>query len=50
MEPRLYVAGDFPKSRTALANLQRLCESYLNGNDHIGVVASGSPMRIRSSP
>lgn len=35
---RLYVAGDSPKSRTALANLQRLCESYLDGKYHIEVV------------
>jgi len=35
---RLYVAGDSPKSKTALANLQRLCESHLEGNYHIEVV------------
>jgi circadian clock protein KaiB len=35
---RLYVAGDSPKSKTALANLQRLCESHLDGNYHIEVV------------
>jgi circadian clock protein KaiB len=28
---RLYVAGDSPKSRTALANLRRLCELHLGG-------------------
>lgn len=26
---RLYIAGDSPKSRTALANLERLCDSHL---------------------
>jgi circadian clock protein KaiB len=35
---RLYIAGDSPKSKTALANLQRLCESYLDGKYHIEVV------------
>ena len=28
---RLYIAGDSPKSRTALANLQHLCDTYLDG-------------------
>jgi circadian clock protein KaiB len=31
---RLYVAGDTPKSRTALANLQRLCEAHLAGKKY----------------
>jgi circadian clock protein KaiB len=35
---RLYVAGDSPKSKTALANLQGLCERYLKGKYHIEVV------------
>jgi circadian clock protein KaiB len=35
---RLYVAGDSPKSRTALANLQRLCEQHLHGNYEIEVI------------
>lgn len=35
---RLYIAGDSPKSKTALANLRRLCESYLDGKYHIEVV------------
>jgi len=35
---RLYVAGDSPKSRTALANLQRLCETHLEGKYQIEVV------------
>lgn len=28
---RLYVAGDSPKSRAAISNLQRLCEAHLAG-------------------
>lgn len=35
---RLYVAGQTPKSITALANLKRLCESHLAGRYHIEVV------------
>jgi circadian clock protein KaiB len=35
---RLYVAGQTPKSITALANLQRLCELHLAGRYHIEVV------------
>ena len=35
---RLYVAGQTPKSLTALANLQRLCEEHLAGRYHIEVV------------
>jgi len=35
---RLYVAGQTPKSITALANLQRLCEDNLAGRYHIEVV------------
>ena len=35
---RLYVAGDSPKSKTALGNLQRLCERYLKGKYQIEVV------------
>lgn len=35
---RLYVAGDSPKSKTALDNLRRLCDSYLEGNYRIEVV------------
>ena len=31
---RLYIAGDTPKSRTALANLQRLCEAHLAGKKY----------------
>jgi circadian clock protein KaiB len=35
---RLYVAGDSPRSRTALANLKRLCEEQLAGNYDIEVI------------
>jgi len=35
---RLYVAGQTPKSVTAFANLQRLCEEYLAGVFEIEVI------------
>jgi circadian clock protein KaiB len=35
---RLYVAGQTPKSITALANLKRLCESHLAGRYRLEVV------------
>lgn len=35
---RLYVAGQTPKSITALANLKRLCESHLTGRYRIEIV------------
>jgi circadian clock protein KaiB len=35
---RLYVAGDSPKSKTALANLTRLCEAHLAGKYQIEVI------------
>jgi circadian clock protein KaiB len=35
---RLYVAGQTPKSITALANLKRLCESHLAGRYSIEVI------------
>lgn len=35
---RLYVAGDTPKSRTALSNLQRLCDTHLKGKYKIEVI------------
>ncbi|HEV8356758.1 MAG TPA: circadian clock KaiB family protein [Gemmatimonadales bacterium] len=35
---RLYVAGQTPKSVTALANLKRLCKSHLAGRYRIEVV------------
>lgn len=35
---RLYVAGDSPRSRTALANLRKLCETQLKDNYDIEVI------------
>ena len=35
---RLYVAGDSPKSRAAIANLHKLCEDHLNARYRIEVV------------
>lgn len=35
---RLYVAGNSPRSRSALANLQKLCEERLKNNYHIEVI------------
>lgn len=35
---RLYVAGQTPRSRMALENLQRICETHLNGEYRIEVV------------
>jgi circadian clock protein KaiB len=35
---RLYVAGHTPKSVTALANLERLCEEHLAGRYSIEVI------------
>jgi circadian clock protein KaiB len=35
---RLYVAGQTPKSITALANLMRLCDSHLAGRYSIEVI------------
>lgn len=35
---RLYVAGQTPKSLTALANLRRLCESQLAGRYELEVI------------
>lgn len=37
-ELRLYVAGQTPKSMTALANLKKLCETHLAGRYHIEVI------------
>ena len=37
-ELRLYVAGQTAKSQTALANLQRLCETHLAGQYRIEVI------------
>jgi circadian clock protein KaiB len=35
---RLYVAGQTPKSMTALSNLKKICEEYLEGRYQIQVV------------
>lgn len=35
---RLYVAGQTPKSLTALANLKRICEEHLKGQYRIEVI------------
>ena len=35
---RLYIAGDSPRSRTALANLTKLCESQLKDKYDIEVI------------
>jgi circadian clock protein KaiB len=35
---RLYIAGDSPKSKTALENLKQLCERHLGENYSIEVV------------
>jgi circadian clock protein KaiB len=35
---RLYVAGQTPKSITALANLKKICEQHLVGRYHIEVI------------
>jgi circadian clock protein KaiB len=45
---RLYVAGQTPRSITALANLKRLCESHLAGRYRIEVVdLANEPHRAR---
>jgi circadian clock protein KaiB len=35
---RLYIAGDSPKSRAALSNLQKLCDAHLAGHYEIEVI------------
>ena len=35
---RLYIAGQTPKSITAIANLKRLCETHLSGRYSIEIV------------
>ncbi len=37
-ELRLYVAGQTPRSLTALANLKRICENYLPGKYQVEVI------------
>ena len=38
MELRLYIAGQTPKSLTALSNLKRICDSHLTGKYRIEVI------------
>ena len=38
MELRLYVAGQTPKSLTALANLKRFCQEHVPGRFHIQII------------
>jgi len=38
MELRLYIAGQTPKSLTALSNLKRICENHLTGKYRIEVI------------
>src|SRR3954451_12984836 len=46
---RLYVAGQTPKSVTALANLKRVCEEHLPGRHTIEVIdLLQHPARARS--
>ena len=35
---RLYIAGDSPKSRTAVSNLRKLCDQYLVGRHSIEII------------
>jgi circadian clock protein KaiB len=35
---KLYVAGETPRSKSALANLQRLCEEHLPGQYELEVI------------
>jgi len=37
-ELRLYIAGQTPKSVTALRNLKKYCETHLQGKYHIEVI------------
>lgn len=37
-ELRLYIAGNTPKSATALSNLKKYCEEYLEGQYKIEVI------------
>jgi len=43
---RLYVAGQTPKSLTALSNLKQICESHLNGRYRIEVVDLAEQPRL----
>jgi circadian clock protein KaiB len=35
---RLYIAGDSPRSRTAVVNLRNLCDRYLAGRHSIEII------------
>lgn len=49
VELRLYVAGQTPKSMTAMANLKKLCEEHLAGRYRIEVIdLMENPQRARS--
>ena len=37
-ELRLYIAGQTPRSLTALANLKKICDEHLAGKYHIEVI------------
>lgn len=41
-ELRLYVAGQTPRSITALANLRKLCDQYMRGRHTIEVIDLGA--------
>ena len=43
---RLYVAGQTPKSITALANLKKICEEHLVGRYHIEVIDLLEPPQL----
>jgi circadian clock protein KaiB len=43
---RLYVAGQTPKSLTALANLKRLCDMHLAGRYRLEVIDLASQPRL----
>jgi len=38
VELRLYVAGQTPRSITALANLKKICQEHLAGEYHIEII------------
>jgi circadian clock protein KaiB len=35
---RLYVAGETPKSMTAIANLKKICEEHMAGEYHLEII------------
>jgi len=46
---RLYVAGQTPKSLTAIANLKRICETHLNSEYKIEVIDLMSDPQLAAS-